>query len=68
MAENYYTTRNYKPNHSTFGGRIYDYDFYGHPTMSDIAERIMSDWKFDEKCRKNIEYNKAKEERNQTNE
>lgn len=61
MAENYYTTRNYKPNHSTFGGDIDKYLFYGQPTMSDIANRIVSDWEFDEKCKKNIEDNKNKQ-------
>lgn len=53
MTENYYRTRNYKPDHSTFGGKIYGYDFC-YMTISDIAQRIISDWKFDEKCKKNI--------------
>lgn len=56
-TENYYRNRirNYKPNHSTFGGKIYNYDFDGYTSMNDIAKRIVSDWKFDEQCRKNIE-------------
>ena len=45
-------TGNYKPDHSTCGSAIYNYDFDGYVSMSDMAERIISDWKFDEKCRK----------------
>ena len=52
MTRNYYRTGNYKPDHSTFGGVIYNYDFDGYVSMVSIAERIISDWKFDEKCRK----------------
>ena len=55
MKRNYYRTGNYKPDHSTFGGVIYNYDYDGYVSMSDMAERIISDWKFDEKCRKNAE-------------
>ena len=49
---NYYTTGNYKPDYSTCGSVIYNYDFYGYVTMADMAERIISDWKFDEERRK----------------
>ena len=45
-------TGNYKPDHSTCGSKIYNYDFDGYVSMSDMAERIISDWKFDERCRK----------------
>ena len=48
----FYRTENYKPDHSTCGSAIYNYDFEGYVSMSDMAERIISDWKFDEKCRK----------------
>lgn len=41
-----------KPDHSTYGGSIYNYDFDGYNSVSDIASRIVTDWKFDEKCRK----------------
>ena len=55
MTENYY----YKPsnyrNHSTCGNKIYNYDFDGYTSMSNIAGRIISDWKFDEQCKKNAE-------------
>ena len=52
MTRNYYTTGNYRPDHSTCGSAIYNYDFDGYVSMKDMAERIISDWKFDEKCRK----------------
>ena len=54
MKRNYYRTENYKTDHSTCGSLIYNYDFDGYVSISTIAERIISDWKFDEKCRKNI--------------
>ena len=52
MTRNYYTPSNYNPDRSTCGSKIYNYDFDGYVSMSDMAERIISDWKFDEKCRK----------------
>ena len=55
MKRNYYTTGNYKSDHSTCGSVIYNYDFDGYVSMADMAERIISDWKADEKCRKNAE-------------
>ena len=48
-------TGNYKPDYSTCGSVIYNYDFDGYISMADMAERIISDWKYDEKCRKNAE-------------
>ena len=54
MTRNYYTTRNYKTNHSTFGGIIYNGDFDCYHSMTDMAKRIESELKFDEQCRKNI--------------
>ena len=54
MTRNYYTTGNYKPDHSTCGSVIYNYDFDGYVSMSSMAERIISDWKFDERCKKNL--------------
>ena len=53
MTRNYYRTENYKPNHSTCSSVIYNYDFDGYVSMTSMAERIISDWKIDEKCRKN---------------
>ena len=55
MTRNYYTTGNYNVNHSTCGSKIYNYDFDGYTSMSDMVERITSDWKFDEDYKKNIE-------------
>lgn len=48
----FYGTENYKPDHSTCGSQIYNYDFDGYVSISDMAERIISDWKFDEERRK----------------
>lgn len=56
---NYYTSSNYN-DHTTFGGYVYNYDFDGHISISDMANRIISDKKFDEKCRKLGEDNKHK--------
>ena len=70
MTRNYYTTGNYKPYHSTFGGTINFSDFctdYNRSEKSKSwAERIVSDWKFDEQCRKNIE-NKTRNYKKGTN-
>ena len=54
MTRNYYRTGNYKPDYSTCGSVIYNYDFDGYVSMSDMAERIISDWKFDEERRKDV--------------
>ena len=55
MTRNYYRTGNYKPDRSTCGSVIYNYDFDGYVSMADMAERIISDWKFDKRCKKNVE-------------
>ena len=55
MTRNYYKTGNYKPYHSTCGSIIYNYDFDGYVSMASMAERIISDWKFDYNCKKNAE-------------
>ena len=52
MTRNYDRTGNYRTDHSTCGSKIYNYDFDGYVSITDMAERIISDWKFDEKCRK----------------
>lgn len=51
---NYCTSSNYT-DHSTFGGTISNYDYDGHPTITEIAERIMRDVKFDKQCKRNAE-------------
>ena len=58
MTRNYYRKENYKQDHSTCGSVIYNYDFDGYVSMKDMAERIISDWKFDEQRRKDIETGK----------
>ena len=59
MTRNYYRTGNYKPDYSTFGGIINFSDFCtDHNRLEKSkswSERIVSDWKFDEQCKKNIE-------------
>lgn len=47
----------YKPKRNTFGGLISsaDYNTSSPHTLFDIASDILSDMKFDEQCRKNIE-------------
>ena len=51
MTKNYYKPSNYR-NHSTCGSKICNYDFDGYVSMTSMVERIISDWKFDEKYRK----------------
>lgn len=58
MTETYYRTGNYKVDHTTFGGELTLFDFEGHRTLSNMAEKIASDLRFDETCRKNRENNK----------
>ena len=58
MTRNYYITGNYKTDHSTCGSQIYNYDFDGYVSITDMAERIISDWEFDEQRRKDIETRK----------
>lgn len=51
----------YKADHSKFGGVICQSDFdtehrcKSAKNVSSIAQRIMSDMRFDEQCRRNIE-------------
>ena len=54
MTKSNITLNNYKVDHSTCGSKICNYDFDGYVSMEDMAERIISDWKFDERCRKNL--------------
>ena len=53
----FYRTGNYKPDHTTFGGIISNGDFcteYSQKPGEHIKD-IISDWKFDEDCKKNAE-------------
>lgn len=51
-------------NNNRFGGLIHEYDYDNCLTMTEIAGRIISDWKFDELCRKNIERRKRLQTKN----
>ena len=55
MTKSNITSSNYKVDHSTCGSKICNYDFDGYVSMASMAERIISDWKFDERCKKNAE-------------
>ena len=46
------TPINFNKDHITCGSRIYNYDYDGYLSVVDVAARIISDYKFDEKCRK----------------
>lgn len=59
----------YRADHRNFGGVINPSDFNtdcrgNDNKRSPIADRIFTDWKFDDACRKNIEYRKKKIVRN----
>ena len=61
-TKNYYKSEIYKPDYTRFGGNVYFSDFYtdyigsnlDNKRGSVIASRIISDWNFDNRCRKNI--------------
>ena len=55
MMTNYYNNETYNVDHSTFGMNIYRGDFDSWNYMSDIADRIVSDWRFDQQCKKNAQ-------------
>ena len=58
MPKEFYRTGNYKVDHTTFGGLIYQSDFntdYSGNTNANgsvVASKIASDWRFDESCKK----------------
>ena len=54
MADEFSNPRHYT-DHSRFGGTISLYDYEGYNSISDIAQRIISDQKFDRMCAQNIE-------------
>lgn len=63
----------YKADHSTFGGIIYQSDFdtdhrsmiKSNKTVSPIAQRIISDRRFDEQCKRNLEIRTANKKYNE---
>ena len=57
-TKNYYKTPINCTDHTRYGGEITEWDFNGHPTLSDIAKDIAKAQGFDEKCRRNIESKK----------
>ncbi len=61
MTENFHRTRFYEPDHSTFAGRIYESDFNGYVSLSDIAKRIERDRRFDMFCCKSDKERKRKQ-------
>lgn len=64
MTKELYRTRNYEIDHTTFGGIINFSDFCTDYRRSEKskswADRIVSDWKFDEQCCKNVESRKRR--------
>lgn len=61
MTTDYFTTGANKTDHRYFGGIIYPSDFNNTncpteeiPCGSRIAQRIISDWRFDQMCANNI--------------
>ena len=58
MPNEFYRTGNYKVDHTTFGGIIYQSDFntdYSGNTNANgsvVASKIASDWRFDGLCKK----------------
>ena len=63
----YYTMPSREELHMRYGGKIYESDFNivrGKNTLrSSVADKIISDWKFDEHCRKKM-INKESEKNN----
>jgi hypothetical protein len=50
---NYRKYLNINKEHTTYGGKIYTQDFECKAFLSDYADRIASDFIFDNDCRKN---------------
>ncbi len=61
MTDTFYSTRNYRTDHTKFGGIIcpsdFNTDYRGKDNNngSTIAKRIVADAKFDKQCKKYIE-------------
>lgn len=43
--------------HRTYGGLVYEQDYYKETSIVSMARRIADDFKFDERCRENIKRN-----------
>lgn len=53
-------------NLNTYGGRIYEYDYDRVITLTEMANRIVSDFYFDQTCKKNIQIRNMKTEKGRT--
>lgn len=42
--------------HTSYYGEITPFDFDGHHTMKSMSDKIIRDWNFDKRCRKNAEF------------
>ncbi len=61
MKGTFHRTETYDAAHSGFGGRVCAFDFNRRTTLSEAAERIMADRRFDQQCRKNVNHTLAGE-------
>lgn len=62
------TIGKYTVKHNEFGGEIFPSDFCtDYEGSRNIAERIISNWKFDEQCKKNIEARNRKRKEDNKN-
>ena len=55
MTQNYILTKTLDKKHRTFGGRIYPSDFDRKTTLSEIADKILRDKRFDNYCKNEAE-------------
>lgn len=52
MTNKNYMTQINNLDYTTFGGTLSQFDFDGHHTLSSMADKIESDFRFDKKCKK----------------
>lgn len=62
MNNTFHKTRIASIDTSAFGGIVYKGDFDEYHSISDMASRILSDWRFDKQCRNNAEIRDNKEQ------
>ena len=62
MTKELYRKGNYKTDRTTFGGYVTNGDFCTEypQKKGEYIDRIFSDWAFDERCRKNAESRKRR--------
>lgn len=56
MAKTFYNTGCYKVDHTTYGGELSLFDFEEKHTIKTMADKIMRDFSFDKRCKKNAEF------------